>query len=325
MKRIRKFLASDEGNILAFIAVGIMTILLAASLSIDVGSAVTARNELQAAVDAAALAGASGLISSQSYSRQLAGYFASRNTVHNQTVGLAAGDITFPASSRIRVVGHFNAPPFFVRVAGINNLPIQATAEAQLASIIGTPGLRPFFIPDMNWEVGKPVIIKIGDPNVTKDISSPGFFFATDYPPVNRGDPISGANAFEDNIANGADGMVYINDVLQLEPGNMTGPTQQGIASVLAEDPGAYWNTSTNMVSGSKFPGAESPRIIKVPFFDSKIDLKKVGKQIPVTGLAAFFLEGINGKDVYGRFMNLVTGGETGQGNTMLYKPLLIQ
>jgi len=323
MEKLERFFCRDAGNVLAFVAVGTMVILLAASLSIDIGSAVTARNQLQVGVDAAALAGGHGLLSNQSYARELALFFATRNTVHGQPIGLSAGDVTFPNSSRIRVVGHFNAPPFFIRLAGVANIPIQAEAEAELTSVVGTTGLRPFFIPEGEWPLGKPVILKIGDPSLTKDLSTPGFFFPVDYPPVNRGNPISGASEYENNIANGTNSTVYINDILRIEPGNMVGPTKAGISEVLSQDPDAIWDVNTNTVINSQFPGATSLRIVKVPFFNGQLDLSTAGKELPVEGLAAFFIEGLSGRDVYGRFMNMVTQGETGDGNTMLYKPTL--
>lgn len=323
MKKIVNFLSNDEGNLVAFVAVALMVIMLTAAVTIDVGSALTARNELQVAVDAATLAGASGLLFDQICAREQASHFASANDVHGHPVSLSSGDITFPSSSRIRVSTQLSIHPFFMCLAGINRIAITAAAEAQIGGVIGTTGMRPFFIPDLGWQPGKPVILKIGDPSLTKDLSTPGFFFAVDYPPVNRGDPISGASEYENNIANGADCMVYINDILRMECGNMTGPTKAGINSVIAEDPDAHWDANTSTVVNSQFPGASSPRIVKVPFFNGHLDLSTVGKEIPVVGLAAFFIEGINGRDVYGRFMNLVTQGESGDGNTMLFKPAL--
>ena len=46
---------------------------------------------------------------------------------------------------------------------------------------------------------------------------------------------------------------------------------------------------------------------------------------VTVTGLAVFFVEGISGKNVYGRFIEMLTHGIWGSGNTYLYGVHLVE
>ena len=46
----------------------------------------------------------------------------------------------------------------------------------------------------------------------------------------------------------------------------MEGPTIQGAEDLIAQDPGAYWDNSTNTVKGSAF--AQSPRTFPIPLYD---------------------------------------------------------
>jgi Flp pilus assembly protein TadG len=62
MTRITKFFRGTEGSVAVIIALGIVALLGAASLAIDMGHLYTVRNELQNSADAAALAAASNLI-----------------------------------------------------------------------------------------------------------------------------------------------------------------------------------------------------------------------------------------------------------------------
>ena len=82
-----KTLFQDEkGNILVLTAAALMGLVMFASLSVDVGCILTARNQLQAAVDAAALAGASGLLVDQ-------------NTALSRAIGTAAQSMRRGTSS----------------------------------------------------------------------------------------------------------------------------------------------------------------------------------------------------------------------------------
>ncbi len=105
--------------------------------------------------------------------------------------------------------------------------------------------------------------------------------------------------------------MIWIGDELMVEPGNMQGPTQQSVNYIIGLDPGAYW--SGNQIRGSSYGEMASPRIIHLPLYD--IDSPPDGgrSSVFVTGFAAFFLEGMQGKgDVIGVFMKNIAPGETG-------------
>ncbi|MBN2355313.1 hypothetical protein JXO59_04330 [candidate division KSB1 bacterium] len=323
MNWLYNLLKGDRGNIIAFAAIGMMAILLCASIAIDMGSLLAARNQLQAAVDAAALAGASGLLVSQNFATQRAMFFGGQNTVHNQTVSIGSGDITFPNSYCIRVMGSHTIPTYFMRILGIEQLKVTAVAAAAMGNVNGTRDLRPWAVPYFDYGIGELVTIKIGDPNDPNDLVGSGFFYPVDYPPINRGDPISGGSEYESNIYNGTESLVYTNDVLLVEPGNMVGPTSQGVRDLIADDPGAYWNGQR--VVNTEYPGYGSPRIVKVPLWDSRFPPEPGRNTLTVIGLAAFFLEGVQGRNVFGRFIEITTSGTEGNDYSTLYKVKLIE
>ena len=74
---MRMLVKDERGNILVLTAAALMGLVMFASVSVDVSCILTARNQLQAAVDAAALAGASGLIVDQTTARNRARILAS--------------------------------------------------------------------------------------------------------------------------------------------------------------------------------------------------------------------------------------------------------
>ncbi|MEO8291412.1 MAG: pilus assembly protein TadG-related protein [Gaiellaceae bacterium] len=99
-----------------------------AAAVLDVGSWYRAHRNLQATVDAAALAGAQALPGSTGTASALAGEYATKN-------GGGAMDVTFSTqvfgSDTINVKGTRPAPGFFSKVFGINTITVRAHASAR--------------------------------------------------------------------------------------------------------------------------------------------------------------------------------------------------
>jgi len=131
--------------------------------------------------------------------------------------------------------------------------------------------------------------------------------FALDLPATNRGTPRSGASAYREALENclhleGAPG-----DWLQVETGNMKGPTITGVLTIVAKDPAARFDPATMTIVGSNAPDGMSARIIIVPLTDPRILAKG---RLRATKLVAFFLEEVDDQGtVRGRFLKVpVTG-----------------
>jgi hypothetical protein len=311
---ISRIFKEQKGNTFVLVALALSVLMGFAALSIDVGMMLTARNQLQSAVDAAALAGASGLIVSQQEATSRAITFAGQNDCINQPVIITAANVSFPTADRIRVQANRLVNLFFSNVLGMATADIAAVAVAELGNLVGSPGIKPWAIPDLDFTLGEQVTLKAGE--LGAPATNPGFFYPVDFPPINRGDPITGAQAYADNIINGSQDEIFIGDELQVEPGNMIGPTAHGINELISQDPNARWDG--NGVADSAYPGDSSPRVIKVPLYDDNYPPDSGRNSVTVVALAAFFLEDIQGRNVTGRFMEIITSGTQGGGSTTL-------
>ena len=93
--------------------------------------------------------------------------------------------------------------------------------------------------------------------------------------------------------------------IVDPKPGNISGPTTQGVNYRIQKDPAATFET---VQSGS-------PRIIVIPIV---IGDPQGRDTVEIAGFAAFFLEGVGGSGtenyVVGKFMREVLGGEIGVG-----------
>ncbi len=72
----------------------------------------------------------------------------------------------------------------------------------------------------------------------------------------------SGGADYRWNIANCNTTMLHVGDTFEPEPGNMVGPTKQGMEDLIAKDPDAYWDVSNKKVVSSMHP---SPRVVDHP------------------------------------------------------------
>ncbi len=321
-----RLIKSEKGSALIFAALVMVSMLGFSALAIDTGMILTADHQLQNAVDAAALAGASGLLINQGAATNRAIAVGGLNQCINRPVVINGANVSYPTSNRIRVQANRQVNLFIAPILGVNTSNVNAVALAELGALSETKKLKPWCIPFENWSIGSQVVLKVGSSSSCGQPES--FYYAVDFPPVNKGTPASGANVYRDYIKFSYPGDVAIGDVLQVEPGNMNGPTQQGVNYLISQDPGAYWNNSQKAIVNSNFPGFSSPRILKVPFFDPNNPPRNGRDEVTVAGLGAFFLEGVaNGGEVIGRFIKITTEGtnKAGPGAGYLYKVKLLQ
>lgn len=89
---------------------------------------------------------------------------------------------------------------------------------------------------------------------------------------------------------------------LTQEPGNMQGPTEQGIDELIARDPNAHWETGCKCVRGSN--QSISPRVTPLPLYDPKkyAEGKANGRNADfwLANILGFFIDRRQGNQVYG-------------------------
>lgn len=178
-------------------------------------------------------------------------------------------------------------------------------------------------------DLGVKVVLKVGDPH---DVIVPSQYNAINYPPLNKGVPVTGAAEYRENIdGSGGSNVVLVEpgDQLLTEPGNKTGPTKQGVQSLIAQDPGAYWDPATRSIKGSAYKDPLlSPRVALIPFYDPRYPPVSGRSYVTVVHLGAVFIEGIDCQtNVTGRYITTVpvSPNGTGGGNGMLAVARLIQ
>ena len=152
-------------------------------------------------------------------------------------------------------------------------------------------------------DYGRQITLKNGGPH---DTIAPGWFF-----PIVVDPDCVGGDCYREAIANCAP-LRYADDdsdYVTVEPGNMQGPTRQGMQDLIDLDPNARWDTTLNRIVGSCVNdptpcSTKSPRLVAVPVFDPdeyQFDQANGRTEIRIVKIMGFFIEQMIGDDVVGR------------------------
>jgi hypothetical protein len=170
---------------------------------------------------------------------------------------------------------------------------------------------------DLPQDWGRQMILKTSDPQSEYSLS-PGLFFPWRLPPDPEqeecaqgggGGQPSGGATYRNNICSCNTNSISLGTPYDLQPGNMIGPTFQGIDELIAQDPNAVWETG-GVNSPTYGTGLASPRVVKVALFDPTQVTGSGMQSIEFNNFALMFLEGQQNPNapVIGRFMYYVSG-----------------
>lgn len=281
LRRVR----NDKGSAIVVVALTITMMIGFGALVVDVGNLYLHKIRLANMVDAAALAGVQDLPGNSQLAVSNAKYYGAQNGMERDVVSVGVSNNIVITVSATRKV-----PLFLARIFQMTSSDVTATASASISPITGASGIVPFGIVKQQFIYGQTYTLKAGA----------GDGYSGNYGSLALGG--NGANVYRGNIEKGYDGHLQIGDRIATEPGNMSGPTSQGVNYRINLDPTATFATVAK----------DSPRIIVVPVIDS---LEVHGRsEVLIVGFSAFFLEGVGGQGhdnyVRGKFIQMVVPGE---------------
>ncbi len=333
----------DEGIAVIWVAVFLLVSLWFVSLAIDMGKLMAAKTQLQAAADAAALAGASTVDPEtgevvQDSARVRAAEIAAANSAYEGTqtpvIINPSVDVTFPAANQVRVVARREAATgnpvltHFAQTLGIPNLSVNADATAEV-QVIGEPceRLAPFApedVPPTGFQSGceNEYILKQG-----AGASSSGNFQLLELPECNEDDfNGGGAAAIYQYTRYGYDCCLKIDDeFVWTEPGNKVGPFRSALQARFDADSDRDQGICYQEYTGN------GQRVFITPIIES-FDVNG-RKLVRIVKFAAFFLKDRPGKSmthegVRGQFIKYVVPGNAGPNppdDSMLYGIHLVE
>jgi len=275
MKRLTLFFdnfkRNESGAVLVLTAASLVVFLGIMALTVDIGALALERNRLQNACDSAALAAAWELPNVNPTREMAKDYLIMNNVDPNDAAISISADNTKVTVEVQRAVEFKFAP-----VLGINSGTAAGKAVASYGSISGATGVVPFGIPDQELSFGQEYQLKAGSHD--------------DYGPGNYGAlalDLRGAQSYLNNLKYGYQGIINVGDWVETEPGNMSGPTFDGVTYRINSC------EHTPKCSIDRYD-INCPMVMIVPIYEPGSLSGR--SEVKIVGFGAFLLKGVNGR-----------------------------
>lgn len=261
---------------------------------VDAGMMYLEKSKMQNAVDAIALAAIQDYAIGETAMITQAYHYADLNNIDSTGLEVTVSD----GNRKITVVSSKNIPLYFAKIFNVKDAVIQAKAGAKVGTIVATDGIRPFAVEEQTFEFGKTYTLKKGA----------GEAYSGNYGALAMGG--TGATNYRNNLQYGYHGEIEIGDMISIgedmntEPGNMSGPTFEGVRYLINKDT----CPSHDLTKLEK----DCARLIVIPIIDS---FSVEGRStVKIMGFANFFIDETTyegGKtEVKGKFIKALGQGE---------------
>lgn len=306
---MKKILGNEKGAVTIIIAVGLVALMLAVAMTIDVGSLFEERRLLQTVADSAALAGAQELPENPDEAIQKAIDYSNNNYGENVDSIDVEISSTLATNDTITVtVLNPDAPLYFARVTEKDSTPVGANAKAIIASPEEVSNIVPWGIPEEELNYDEESVLKYG--------SGPdGHSHSGNFQALGIDKP--GGNEYRENIEEGAETDLRIGDMVDTQTGNLVGPTRQGAESRIYNYPNTLFDDFDDLAGsyagGNCLLDPDSQFII-VPVIESLVDAHG-HSEVEILNFACFIITGIedmdgdtefgNGVAIVGRFLDM--------------------
>jgi hypothetical protein len=275
-------LNGQKGGIAVIMAIGLVVLLGVGAVAFDIANLYLNKTQLASIADAAVLAGVQELPDAPGQAAEVAQDYARLNGKPADVVT----NLTIANNNLVSITVRRTVPYYFARIFGLNAGTVSGISTARIVPVSAVTGIVPFGIVKQNFIYGERYILKCGG----------GSGYDGNFAALALGG--SGSPVYQDNIKHGYSGIIKVGDWIATEPGNMSGPTEEGVTYRVSNDYAATFQTVSR----------ESARVVLVPIIDTL--LVNGRNEVQVVGFAGFFLEGAGGSGndnyVCGRFMKLV-------------------
>jgi hypothetical protein len=283
------------GAVMVIAALMLVSLLTVAALVVDAGMVYVTRVQLQKAADAAALAGAQTLALTEATDRaETSGAEYLAANIKNTVQPSFHADLE---QCRFTVSVGKTVEFFFAPIIGFTQTVVRVNATAGTNVVTKMKNIAPFGVSEQVFVYGQQYTLKYG-------AGPGGSQYCGNYGALALGG--SGVGKYRENLKFGYQGQLAVGDRVTTEPGNMAGPTEDGVGYRISLcDQGCDYATQIE---------ANCPRVVIVPV----IDVLPNGRgETTVKGFTAFFLEATvqdeatGQRDIVGRFLRWAAVGET--------------
>ncbi len=275
---------NNQGSAAILLSIVMVVLLGFTALVVDIGMVYAERTKLSNAIDSAALAAIFELPNHPEKAEAIALEYLEKNNVDVGDAKVIIGE----NHRSIEIIGLKEVKHFFAPVLGILSSDTGATAKAIIGPVGSVSrGIRPFAVEKFPFQYGDKVVLKAGA----------GGGYHGNYGAVALGG--TGANVFRDNSLYGYTGTISVGDLIDTEPGNMQGATND-IRNYINSESSDFENIPK-----------DSKRLWTMPLVD---EVDPSGRdELLVVGFGQFYVEEVisagGHTEITGRFVEFVTSG----------------
>ncbi len=346
---------TNRGFIVVAVALLLVVILGFVALATDAGVVYSSRTAAQEIVDGAALAGASTFVLNPTAPQPATAIAYATNAAANQSIlgnAVDPADVTVTVANRIVTVHLTHTEPtFFAKVLGVNSADVAVQARAEASdTALGASCVKPFFLPNAAFlpaganvcnacDPAKPeynqVLFRGGAPTAYAFSKIGQQFNIRPLTPNQALEPAQyyslalggrGGDDYRTNIGTCVEGAIYCGECFGVEPGNMVGPTKQGVEDLIG-NPADIFHAVGDY---GPLHSDTSRSLVVVPVWDvcfnssscgatpfcpaGKFDTHGRNPEIQIVGFALLFIDGTSGNNVQAHLINLFSCGSGGGG-----------
>jgi Flp pilus assembly protein TadG len=293
-----RYKRSESGQVLAATAVSMVLLVAMTAFVIDVGMAYKLHRRTQAAADASALAAAQMLPDTTS-ATQVSNAKAAQNTQGLQNASVTpAYSQTYVSNDTVTATAAASTPSVFAKLFGVDTFNAKASATALIGSYTGwSKDIAPWATDKQHINWGQSITFKT-------DKAGQGNFGATTLDVQEIGcSPGTGGSDYQNLIGMSEHPcVVHEGDVLESKPGNMAGPTKQGL-----DDRGVIQNFDPYSILAQQPNGSyvltnyDHPNVVVIPVVDY---IGNGRTSYTVVGFAWFIITSYTSKTVTGMFID---------------------
>jgi hypothetical protein len=300
---------------MVFGIVALTTIFIVLGVEVDYGRLFVTRHKDQVIADACVLAASIRMPKQAQADAEINRVRTRYNQYYNSSYSATATYGGGPLPMNVQVTVTENVPMFLPGLMGNPTRQTRATAGVTLYPAGRVPNLEPIGVQfDRNFGLplgwlptgmtSSPTELQLKN-GTGNGPALPGNF----YPLALNSS--TGADNYRQNMNTGAGQPYTAGDIVQTEPGNMTGPTNQGLDDRMlrASDPRFANDNADNFLP-------DNPHVVYFPLVDWLAYDSLTGRSsIQLKGSAAFWITRYSGGQIYGRFVRTVVLGATIDGN----------
>ncbi|WP_243311511.1 pilus assembly protein TadG-related protein [Fundidesulfovibrio agrisoli] len=310
---------NESGSVSVLVAISLIVLAGFGAFAVDLGYLKLKRGQLQAAVDAAAMAGAVKLVGYGTVTNKVRSDVASEalefgheniKAADNPAAAMQINDVVIDTNGLgfVEVTAGLTAQRgnpvrlFLAQIVNKNQADVTATARASIYCIKSTNCLKP-------WAVYRPTSFTNADVGTSVTVYTDAGITSNWHGSIRLGSS-SGAKDYYNNIITCVNEAYSQGDVIRTEPGKMKQDNKRGFDYLFNQDSDAKWDSATKSIVGSnpKFGDpSNSPRVVTVVLTKT---INGNGQSVVVDQLGTVFLETVDGNGtVTGRLVNAFSTG----------------